>query len=233
MVKIFKMKQLCKVVMLPTNEASNIIIAKSVLHLSKAAAPTNKEIDHVCQHLYLTSNEEIKEGDWCFELHNRESSATSPKYKDLEGNTWWLRQSNCNISANSNTGKKIIATTDKSLHSIKWKDTPLESPSKLLKGIAVIPESFIKTYVEANGKISEVLVEYDEKKVITDGWISTISERIVTYVPILKLREDNTVILSQTKTYTRDELKAYLKIALAHPMRTEEEINERIHEIIG
>jgi hypothetical protein len=49
----------------------------------------------------------------------------------------------------------------------------------------------------------------------------------------LKLREDNTVIISPSKTYSHQELEAYLRIALNHPMRTEEEINDRIKEILG
>lgn len=160
--------------------------------LTKASTP---------YHLYLVSDEEIKEGDWfiinkselhqCLKLSDGQETIVFNKNGDNVG----IPRKNC---------KKIIATTDKSLHAIKFKDTPLEAPSKGLKGIAVIPDSFIKAFVESQGAIKEVLVEYEPTE--------QFDEATSVGVYKLKLREDNTVIINPAKTYTREEVIKFISI---------------------
>ena len=59
----------------------------------------------------IVSNDAVKEGEWCIEVHNGPSLApkTTPKFTDEMGNTWWLRQMNMNCQANDPECKKVIA----------------------------------------------------------------------------------------------------------------------------
>ena len=68
--------------------------------------------DFVGANMYITSNEEIQIGEWCFEIYNRESTAVAPRFIDENNNTWWLRQINMSVSADDANCKKIILTTD-------------------------------------------------------------------------------------------------------------------------
>jgi hypothetical protein len=98
------------------------------------------------QNIYITSDEEIKEGDWSFELHNGDSKATSPKFKDKKGNNWWLRQINMNCSASDPECKKIILTTDETL---------------IKDGVQAIPDEFLEWFVK-NPSCENVEVEYGD-----------------------------------------------------------------------
>jgi len=57
-----------------------------------------------------------------------------------------------------------------------------------------VSASFIQTYTDSDGSITDIQVEYE----------SYDSHHIGTYRP--KLKEDNTIIIHQAKTYTREEL---------------------------
>ncbi len=164
------MKKPAQVVMLPTNEASkigNFIITTYYFHNQiklqcgiKIQEPVN--IKETEQHLYLTNNEEIKEGDWVYDAYiNKIIQLTNELFKIKHTKQY----------------KKIIATTDKSLTAWEYFEE---------KRIPQIPDSFIKLFVEAQGNIKEVLVEYE---IVNIGGIGKHGLQ-------LKLREDNTVIIS-------------------------------------
>jgi PIN domain nuclease of toxin-antitoxin system len=139
--------------MIATNEKSNCSIFKDITNKKLGYKPNDLRMfeheDYIGQHLYITSSEEIKEGDWCLVDNNILQWKKNDNYQMLY---------NC---------KKIIATTDKSLtiitrislveggikHSCNRHDD-LPQPSK----------SFIKAYIEAynNGNpITKVNVEYE------------------------------------------------------------------------
>ena len=188
------MKKLCNVVMLPTKNESNVHyqrkIDKLVLWHSKVV-PTNK--DCINQHFYITSDEEIKEGGWVIREY----------YPPTKGFTRTVEQF---IRAKADFGdslsrKKIIATTDKSLTTLVENKLWGQKGMGTYNTLPQIPQSFIKAYVEAQGNIKEVLVEYEKE------YITSSSKRLDTgYKYILKLRPDNTIIIHQAKTYTRDEI---------------------------
>lgn len=169
------MKKLVNVVMLPTEKASDIWLmhnkSQGLMILKTATNLDGKE-----QHLYIISNEEIKESDWVYYNYN--------------GNLELVFQANKHnlykIEENIEFYNKIIATTDKSLK--------VELPQ--------ISESFVKAYVEALGNIKEVLVEYEAHWGIPSQWK-------------VKLRPDNTIIIHQAKTYTREELENLIELAWA------------------
>lgn len=144
-----KYYQECEVILLPTQSKSNISMdAYGRMYFGNY--PENTPFN---QHLYITSNEEIKEGDW---FMNRQ-------YMIEEGKEEYAIWRCGDITPNSNP-KKIIATTDTSLTIIDYTDCeyPLPQPSK----------EFIKAYIKAynEGKpITKVLVEYIYPNTINFG----------------------------------------------------------------
>lgn len=91
------------------------------------------------QHLYFTSDEKIKEGDWYYNSSNHIISQADKRYGEIK---------------NPLPHRKIVATTDGELG---FRDEiggwyPLPQ----------ISQSFIKQYCEAGGKINEVEIEYEQ-----------------------------------------------------------------------
>lgn len=82
--------------------------------------------------------------------------------------------------------RKIEATTNTSLLQYQG--------GSLSKQLPQIPQSFIEAYIKAEGKITEVDVEIEE------------FSREVLGIWRIKTRPDNTIIIHQSKTYTRDEV---------------------------
>lgn len=176
------------IVMLPTNENTfnrgDIVLHTNDNTLFQATLSCTCYDIEKPQHLYITSNEEIKEGDYayhkilgigrivilygeeCFQtikLHPNDGSVTTP----------WKR--------NIPDIKKIIATTDKSLN------------------LPLIPQSFIEKYIEEYNKdntITEVLVEVEPD-------YNQLGESIWE----LKLNSQNEITIKQQKdSYTREEV---------------------------
>ena len=169
------MKKTVKVVMLPTEKASNIALGLNNILISTILTSNiqNRNDDFINQHLYLISDDEIKEGDWFIgQISNQ------------------VYQARSNNKANWK-GKKIIATTDNSIN--------VNYP------IAEIPESFIQAYIKAYNEgspITEVTVEYEETTDYSKMGRDLCINR--TFTP--KTRAGNTVIIHQSKLYTRDDM---------------------------
>ena len=222
-----KNTQLCNVVMLPTNEASPLYLHdKEGLGFSV----TGKYLKTNCiqpQHLYLVSDEEIKEGDWFF----------SSYYKTVQQS-----RGHKGLDTFGEMFQKIIATTDKSLISEESRTRGFQNIGQSIR-LPQPPESFIKAFVEAQGKITEVLVEYEDKNIISCkgelhyshgteesteehpenvfkcsvcgnevtnpsfnwGKVRTCGKQTIIQ-PKLKLREDNTVIIHEARKYSYDDL---------------------------
>ena len=150
-----------EVVMLPHNNIDTLLTLYKTasgkpLHLS-----TNLDIisHHTNQHLYIISDDEIKEGDWFINDLNQIKKCTSRDtegYIDFEGG-FNTKPSSC---------KKIIATTDTTLKitispylfpeggACQSRDFLLPQPS----------QQFIEKYIEEYNKgniITDVLVEYE------------------------------------------------------------------------
>ena len=104
-------------------------------------------------HLYILSDEEIKEGDWYVWLGNKQiCQAIGYRETDMDG---------LNAHVKANDVVKIIATTDKSLVRPLEEWEQIGIAPKGYNQIPQIPEPFIKAYVEANGEIDKVMLEYD------------------------------------------------------------------------
>lgn len=110
------------------------------------------------QHLYVLSDEAVKDGEWCFEMHNGDSQAINPIiWIDEMGNKWYLRKMNMNCSANDPECKKLIATTDTSLR------IPIDAiMTKALPSLTkIFINKFIAEYNQYN-LIFDVMIEYEQ-----------------------------------------------------------------------
>lgn len=145
----------CKVVMLPTNEkaikgdilmSSEMLYDKDIYPLSFITNPY-WEWNKGKQHLYIISDDEIKDGDWVYE-NNLNQKTKIYQIEKRDGQLMFFRFENVPIWLNKNVHncKKIIATTNTSLN------LPQPSPQFITK--------FIESYNKGN-VISDVLVEYN------------------------------------------------------------------------
>jgi len=188
------MKKTVKVVMLATEKATSI----SILQSGKLWYATDDRVTLNHQHLYLISDDEIKEGDWvttCGAIND--GTVSIAKYeKDLLG-----------------VGKKIIATTDKLASGKCMEDRCLLHPCDGKCCLPQIPESFIQAYIKAYNEgnpITEVNVSYEETP-RTPGSKDTIW--------VVQTRADNTVIIHQAKMYTKDEVVKLLQAVCVETYR--------------
>jgi len=142
-------------------------------------------------HLYIISDEEIKEGDWYYNsssktIHQSNGIEIFDYRKDKQVN--W----------------KIIASTNSELkeENVLCNDIPLPRPS----------DDFLKAFVKAQGKIDKVLVEYFEQ--IPDWEDDLLTPE---YETVLKVVRDNTITIKPIQKEKIDivdlaeiELKSYV-----------------------
>ena len=143
-------------IMLPTNNKSLLYINYSKLQLNKF-----EQLDTNNQHLYIISDDKIKEGDWYIEL-DINSLPLSIKKADYN------KTNEFSLKPYSDYCKKIIATTDTSLnkkHNCDCGATTYEGCSQCLEILPQPSQQFIEKYIEEYNKgniIKDVLVEYEE-----------------------------------------------------------------------
>lgn len=126
----------CTPVMLPSKDKSPLVILRNddkEIILSSTINKNHLAHNWNYQHLYLVSEQEIKEDDWYIDLKNPERAwkyyrNDEPWYVEEEGQK--------NI-------RKIIATTDKSL------------------SLPLIPDSFIERWVRWQGDIDKVRLKME------------------------------------------------------------------------
>lgn len=173
-----------KIVMLPTEGKGPIVLGENLLvNLPGVFRGTNF-------HLYIISDGEIKEGDWCYLDNNIK------ELSDYNGN-YIIKISKEQVeSANIvKDCKKIIATTE------NWNGYLLPQPS----------QSFIDKYIEScnNGNIiTDVQVEYEngyiDNRPVSNG--------------VLKINSDNTIKMSTAKELNYWKLNAeedYMKTPIS------------------
>ena len=101
------------------------------------------------QHLYIISDDEIKEGDWCYDKRPDENG-------DLVDIVYQVK--NIEFELRTSTEKKIIATTDSSL----WRPS-----HKYASDVILLPQpsqQFIEKFIEEYNRgnvITDVLIEYE------------------------------------------------------------------------
>mgnify|MGYP003328080622 CR=1 FL=1 len=190
----------CKVVMLPTNEKAELsyygqiaLLENGRLHKAVHKSPLYK-----LQHLYILSNDEIKEGDWCIMLDSLGNVFSNPQqYTDPK-----TQHLNKRL-------RKIIATTDESLKLNK----PLFAEKNKEPEWLILPQpsqSFIEKYVEEYNKdnvIIDVMVEYELNEELAIVQIQEGIDRVPTAY-ILKINpKNNTIIIKKVKdSWNKEEI---------------------------
>jgi len=197
------MKKTFKVVILSTNkiEDSQLMLQGSNKKLSIShpnCHNVNSNNIWQGQHLYILSDDEIKEGDWVYDNY-RKALLLAPNKNNVDF-----------FNMTSNRYKKIVTTTDKSLYYESTKDIGIKL--KGLQQLAQLPESFIKAYIKAYNEgnpITEVDLELEANTLLEDG--DDLSQMWK-----IKTRQDNTVIIHQSKMYTKNEVVELLELMLNH-----------------
>lgn len=203
----------CKVIKLDTKDKTSVLKntykftkehGNPIMYLDKRDNLNNAEDrGYIFQHLYILSDEEIKEGDWFIS----------------ELNQIWQHNGKIQPSIKA---KKIIATTDESLiynYDYSWIRTEDITKITYNKSLPRPSESFLQKYCELGG-IDEVLVEYEDKgkwgfKQYEDGYVDA---NYWYSNNILKIADDNTITIKPFKakaSWNREEVEKLLELAWA------------------
>ena len=143
----------CKIVILPTNQQTKYLMVYSDVEKTKGKLILNglKNDEYKeYQHLYIISDDEIKENNTHFYNPHSGQLHISGNHTDY-------------IAINKNGCKKVIATTDTSLY-IHQKET-ISIPERVFY-LPQPSQQFIQKYIEEYNKgniIEDVLVEYEIK----------------------------------------------------------------------
>lgn len=188
------MKKSAQVVMLPTNEKANIWLDNFGTGLYNC--PTGAT-GVIYQHLYILSDEKIKEGDWVYDV----CDGIVKVEHEYQLSYIMVFKIDC---------KKIIATTDRSLEVVSKGINPVYE--KLPQPSTSFLEKFVEEYNKGN-VITEVLVEYNEP-------ITEIPKPYKPYSEVehldstLKVSKDNTININMPKdSWSREEMLNLLESA--------------------
>lgn len=179
-----------KIIMLPTDGNGVISLCSKILLIQ------NDELNyHNNQHLYILSDDEIKEFDWflTFDVVGRPANICHASELRANGLMYDRVTDNCYNFTVENSSKKIIASTDKTLN--------LPEPS----------QKFIEYYVKAHNDgtpITEVNVEYKEYTVDGIVWFQESPYSIKHTKKRLKVNTDNTITIKRVKdSWNRKEVE--------------------------
>lgn len=229
--------------MLPTNEKAQITFVKHTqgknvgkLQIPVAGGEYRRLLnyDFEPQHLYILSDEEIKEGDWVYDkLNNKVYQANSIVIHNMKSMEYEIFL------------EKIIATTDGSLrlNSVKVpvsSDFTLEQISQNMPCLPQPSQQFIEKFVEEYNKgnvITDIMVEYEElsyqkelDKPIHKGLGVYRFDETVPYNK-LKISKDNTITIRKCKeSWSREEVLQLLRIAFFRNGGTKIDFDKWIEE---
>lgn len=138
-------------------------------------------------HLYFISDEELKDGEWCYENSMKKGNKV---FKYDSSNIW------------HKLAYKIVATTDKSL-------VYLTNNGRVAYNLPQIPEAFIKHYCEVGG-IDEVEIEYYKYAEELNG-----TSLIPRDLYRIKVDSNNCVFTHTTKdSWNREEVEKLIESAV-------------------
>lgn len=206
-----KNEKKCQVWMLPTDKADNVPFLRNINGRSDRLYPATKgyyytqaylkEQQFEANHLYITSDDEIKEGDWCVNESGRAKEIINCVL--IFTGTWGGNLGSKMIKTKRGGihycyCKKIIATTDKSLTI-----SEVVYPEELIHPLPQPSESFIQKYIECYNKgevVKEVMVEY------TNVWKDLKLNKLP---DVLKINpKDNTITIRKIKdSWNREEVE--------------------------
>lgn len=185
-----------QVMMLPTNKTANIGANNWYLQKTNILI-----INNLISNLYIISNNEIKQNDWCLNI----SKNIIYQKDNLPMDIMW---------------KKIIATTDTSLtiNSIyginNFDSNMFGDKSEIIKlpNLFKLPQpsqQFIEKYIDSYNKgeiITDVLVEYEQKKYIIT--LDTCGNNIV---PKINYKNNSITIKNLKNSWNREEIKLLIE----------------------
>lgn len=180
----------------------------------------SEELKGYCipQHLYLTTDEEIKAKDWI--IHTGQGLCKVYKISESSENDLVISLPDGTFPFISRrNGRKIVATTNPEL----WGNprSSVDGEYKSGEGVGKIPSSFIEEY--AKNPVTEVLLEVIKEHQHGCGTFyshktnhfNNCGPKCTFNNPILKLSSEGVVIIvpKQQKIYTREEVWTILKRA--------------------
>jgi len=186
-----------KVIMLPTEEQTKLWISKGTNILRDLSNIIGMK-QAIGQHIYIISDDEIKEGDWYLQ------------YGNLSG--WKLLQSRKDISL-FEKDKKIISTNDKTCH--KNCNCSIVCTKRCEKLLPEPSQQFITKYIESYNKgeiITDVLVEYE--KATYDKWFDNGGQPVFDTIKVNP--KDNTITIRKNKdSWNREEHRVNIMYCLS------------------
>ena len=195
------MKKLAQVVMLPTNEKAkigDIVMSKfDDIHILTKNDGNEYAKTVTSQHLYILSDEEIKEGDWFVGFAD---GSIKPFVKQADESTVKINNWQLNKKGYS-SNKKIIATTDRSLK-VFIHTTMAIDMDDCYESLPQPSQSFIEKFVDEYNKgnvITEVMVEYESIGAYANPKYNSDYQ--------LKINSDNTInIINSKERWSREEV---------------------------
>lgn len=202
------MKQLHKVHMVPTDKPTHSGIWLNQVHKNLAIyeAITKAQRPAIPQHLYFTSDEEIKVNDWFLHYNNKTPFIDKCTSTGQSARLIWN-----SLDPKAAQVAKIVATTNKELwHTYADKLIKDYYPDKM---IAHISQDFIEEYVRRKGAIEEVMLE-TEGSGVRDKYVRvSVDQEVAVESEVLKLNPAGEVIwsLREERMYNHEEV---MKMAL-------------------
>lgn len=205
------MKLKRNVVMLPTNEkaSTNGLVINPFTNkieyndiVIKKGAKYYTDVAFTYNHLYITSDEKIKEGDWYIDDTNAvRQSVTSD-------DIYWKSRTDY---------KKIIATTDKSLTT-----SEIVYPEEFIHNLPSPSPEFVQAYIKAYNageSITDVMVEYEEYAVGNYGMSDGEPDIDIR----LKVDKNNCITITKVRdSFTRKDMVEFGKYAFAMAYSTKD-----------
>lgn len=154
------------------------------------------------QHLYFTTDEEIKGGDWFLsdERNNIHENNATPVWVLLQCTSvenGWIKTKTKGIGYNSTWTRRICSTSNPEL----WTKKPIEDAAGHFenKPLPKVPQSFIGEYIDSQGSIKKVMLE-EIDEATGSGYKD--------YKMVLRLNSHGEVIIHhpKEKTYSRGEM---------------------------
>ena len=205
-----------QVTILPTEQYTNLCLGHN---LSYVESKNSISIDAIWksiklqypykpQHLYIISEDEIKEGDWFIgdNISIKQCTLNNGGNINFKGG-WYSGSTNC---------KKIIATTDALLIN-RRQMTFMDEATEWIYDLPQPSQQFITKYIEEYNKgniISDVLVEYKRVfETVAKGMIGHPEDDISWWNEKLKINpNDNSITIKKLKdSWSREEHAADVK----------------------
>lgn len=203
------MKKEAQVHMLPTEDKSILYKRNDTneLHLGDFNYCESDDKLRTNQHLYITTDEEIKEGDWVYWTDPEGLTSDINQVVSVDEEMIFISHpEHSETEALPHECRKIIATTNTELHYNKVVEKDMHMYKESLPHI---PQHIIEAYIKK--PFDEVLVEYETKEVPVNR--DSRDEVIYDWLDVPKLDSNNCIIIHpvKEKMYSREDMISFAK----------------------